>query len=418
MAMATVSARNPAQGSRPVAEQLAQDSRVSRALAWLTSNSSWITDEQVRLTEIPAPPMQETQRAAYVKKLFGTLGLKSSADDAGNVVGERSGELADELVMVAAHLDTVFPAGTDVRVKRDGGRLLAPGISDNGTGLATMIGIARAMNEAKLKSRRTILFVADVGEEGEGNLRGMRKLMETYGKRLKYVIAIDGASTDHVTTQALASRRIEVVLSGPGGHSWSDFGLPNPIHALGRGIARFVRTRVPESPRTTFNIGQIDGGTSVNSIPFQASIKVDLRSESESELDRLQAALREAMDAGVAEEMAAAVERGMARKDGPDKLEMKLRVMGVRPGGELPVNSPLLAALQDADRYLGNRSRIERSSTDANIPLSMGIHSISIGGGGRAGGAHSLAEWYDPSGRELGLKRAFLTLIEVAGVQP
>jgi tripeptide aminopeptidase len=418
MAMATVSTRNPAQTGRPAAEQLAQDARVSRALAWLGSNVFWVTDEQVHVTEIPAPPMQEAQRAAYIKKLLGSFGLKVSADDTGNVIGERSGELGDELVMVAAHLDTVFPAGTDVRVKRDGGRLLAPGISDNGTGLATMIGIARVMNEAKLKPRRTILFVADVGEEGEGNLRGMRKLMETYGKRLKYVIAIDGASTDHVTTQALASRRIEVVVNGPGGHSWSDFGLPNPIHAVARGLSRFVRTRVPESPRTTFNVGQIEGGTSVNSIPFQASIKVDLRSESEAELDRLQTALREAVDAGVAEEMGAAIERGMAQKDGPEKLEVKFRVMGVRPGGELSANSPLLAALQDADRYLGNRSRIERSSTDANIPLSMGIHSISIGGGGRAGGAHSLVEWYDPSGRELGLKRAFLTLIEVAGVQP
>ncbi len=416
--MATISARNLAQADKPAAELLAQDPRVSRALAWLADNAGWVTDEQVRITEIPAPPMREAERAAYVRKLFSAYGLRVSTDDTGNVTGERVGGVSDEVVMLSAHLDTVFPAGTPTQVRREGTRLSAPGISDNGAGLATLMAIVRALQEAKIKPRRTIVFAADVGEEGEGNLRGIRRLVEAYGKRLKYVIALDGASTDHVTTSALASRRVEVVLTGPGGHSWSDFGMPNPIHALARGVSRFVKTRVPDSPRTTFNVGEIEGGTSVNSIPFRAAIKVDLRSESESELDRLQTALREAMEAGVAEEMAAATERGMARRDDGERLEVKFHVLGIRPGGELPAGSPLLAALQDADRYLGNRSRQERSSTDANVPLSLGIPAISIGGGGRAGGAHSLHEWYEPTGRELGLKRALLTLLEVAGVQP
>jgi acetylornithine deacetylase/succinyl-diaminopimelate desuccinylase-like protein len=415
--VATIPTRSSAQGTNPAAEQLAQDPRVSRALTWLTDNVSWATDEQARITEIPAPPFQETQRAAYIRKLFLSYGLRVVTDDAGNVLGQKAGQSDDEVVILSAHLDTVFPANAKVTVKREGARLSAPGISDNGSGLASLVALARVLHETKIKTRRTIVFAANVGEEGEGNLRGMRKIVEAYGKRLKYVIVLDGASTDHVTTSALASRRIEVTITGPGGHSWSDFGLPNPIHAMGRGINRFIRVRVPDNPRTTFNVGVIEGGTSVNSIPFRASIKVDLRSEAETELDHLQNALRDAMEAGVAEEMAAATERGKANR-GAEKLEVKLRVLGVRPGGELPANSPLLAAVLDADRYLGNHSRTERSSTDANIPLSMGISAISLGCGGKAGGAHSLAEWYEPAGRELGLKRILLTLLEVTGVQP
>jgi acetylornithine deacetylase/succinyl-diaminopimelate desuccinylase-like protein len=318
--------------------------------------------------------------------------------------------------MLTAHMDTVFPAGTDVHVKREGGRLLAPGISDNGTGLAALVTLAKAFRDAKIKTTRTILFVADVGEEGEGNLRGMRALAETYKKRLKYVLALDGSATEYVTTAALASRRVEVTITGPGGHSWSDFGSPNPIHALGRGIARFVAARVPESPRTSFNVGEIEGGTSVNSIPSSAHMKVDLRSESEVELSTLEGLLRDAVKSGVDEEMSAARDRGMA--GGASLLILKINVLGIRPAGELAENSPLLAALTAADNQLGNRSRKERSSTDANIPLSMGIPAISLGAGGRSGGAHTLDEWFDPSGRELGLQRVALTVFGVAGLEP
>jgi acetylornithine deacetylase/succinyl-diaminopimelate desuccinylase-like protein len=301
-------------------------------------------------------------------------------------------------------------------VKRDGTKLLAPGISDNGTGLVALLALAKAFREAQVKTKMTILFVADVGEEGEGNLRGIRALVETYKKRLKYVIALDGSATEFVTTAALASRRMEVSISGPGGHSWSDFGAPNPIHALSRGIARFVAVRIPDSPRTSFNVGEIEGGSSVNSIPSRASMKVDLRSESEMELSKLEGILREAIQTGIDEEMSAARERGMA--GGANLLELKINVLGVRPAGELPENSPLLAAVLAADSHLGNRSRRERSSTDANIPLSLGIAAISLGAGGRSGGAHSLEEWYDPTGRELGLQRVALTVLGVAGLEP
>jgi tripeptide aminopeptidase len=310
----------------------------------------------------------------------------------------------------------VFPAGTVVNVKREGTRLFAPGISDNGTGLTALVLLARALHETKIRPKNTILFVADVGEEGEGNLRGMRALVDAYKKRLKYVIALDGAATEYVTTAALASRRVEISVSGPGGHSWSDFGVPNPIHALGRGIARFVAVRVPESPRTSFNIGEIEGGTSVNSIPSHALMKVDLRSESETELGKEENFLRESIQSGIDEEMTAARDRGMAGS--ANVLDLKVNVLGIRPAGELPENSPLLAALLAADMRLGNRSRRERSSTDANIPLSVGIPAISLGAGGRSGGAHTTEEWYEPTNRELGLQRVALTLLAVAGLEP
>ena len=229
-------------------------------------------------------------------------------------------------MLVTAHLDTVFPAGTDVQVRRDGSRLIAPGISDNGSGLASLVAVARAMHEAKIRTNSSIWFVADVGEEGEGNLRGMHALMEAYGSRLKSVIALDGSAVDYVATDGIASRRVEIVITGPGGHSWSDFGAPNPINALARAIAKFVETRVPDDPSTTFNIGDIEGGTSVNSIPASASMKVDLRSEQESELPLLERKLRADVQAGVDEEMAAARARSMTTGRAP------LSHRGERPG--------------------------------------------------------------------------------------
>ena len=399
---------------KTAAAALLDDARVAHVLEFLRADASATTDEQIRITEIPAPPFHEGARAAYMKKLLSAAGLRVEIDGTGNVIGEYAGTSQD-IVMLAAHMDTVFPAGTNVSVKREGGRLLAPGISDNGTGLAALVVIARALREAKIKTNNTILFVADVGEEGEGNLRGMRALVDAYKKRLKYVIALDGSATEYVTTAALASRRVEISITGPGGHSWSDFGTPNPIHALGRGIGRFVAARVPESPRTSFNIGEIEGGTSVNSIPARAQMKVDLRSESDVELGKIESFLRDSVQSGIDEEMAAARDRGMA--GGTTTLDLKISVLGVRPAGELPENSPLLAALLAADTRLGNRSRRERSSTDANIPLSVGIHAISIGAGGRSGGAHTTEEWFEPTGRELGLQRVALTLLAVAGLE-
>src|SRR6266404_468923 len=394
-----------AQGSR-----LSDNARVRAALDWFTPNISWVNDQQARITEIPAPSFQEAQRAAAVKEMLSETGLTAHIDKAGNVIGELPGVNENELVVVAAHLDTVFPPGTDVKVRRDGSRMIAPGISDNGSGVAALLALARAVQFAHLKPQRTILFVGDVGEEGEGNLRGMRAIVDTYRGKLKAIVVLDGSGTDHVTTKALASRRLEALISGPGGHSWSDFGMPNPINALVRGSVRFINTKVPATPRTTFNIGQIEGGTSVNSIPYEARLKVDIRSESEDELARLEAALRESIAAGVRDEMESARDRSKG------KLEWKVELLGSRPGGELKADSALLAALRAADDFVGNQSRVERSSTDANIPLSLGVDAIAIGAGGNGGGAHSLQEWYDSAGRELGLKRALLTVLGISGI--
>jgi tripeptide aminopeptidase len=411
--LAAMPVRSPGvpQGNRPSpASQFADNAEVRSALAWFSRNLTWINDQQARLTEIPAPPFQEAQRAAAVKVLLSSSGLNVQIDKTGNVIGELPGTTDSEIVLLAAHLDTVFPPGTDVKVRREAERMSAPGISDNGTGLAALVAIARTIHEANIKPRRTILFVADVGEEGEGNLRGMRALVDVYKSKLKAAIVLDGSGTDHVTTKALASRRLEVLITGPGGHSWSDFGMPNPINALVRGSVRFINTRVPLSPRTTFNLGQVEGGTSVNSVPHAARLKVDIRSESEDELAKLESALRESISAGVRDEMESPRDRSKG------KLEWKVDLLGSRPGGELAADSPLLAALRAADAYVGNQSRIERSSTDANIPLSNGIDAVSIGAGGSGGGAHSLQEWYEPAGREMGLKRAFLTLLGISGI--
>ncbi len=387
------------------AAPLPENPRVRQALGWFKTNEMWIEEQQIRLTEIPAPSFEEEKRADAVKALLAAEGLAVHADKMGNVIGELRGASEKELVMVTAHLDTVFPAGTVVKVQREGGRLIAPGISDNGTGLAGLIALARSIHASGIVPQRTILFAANVGEEGEGNLRGMRALIDAYRTKLRAVIVLDGSGTDHVTTKALASRRMEVVITGPGGHSWSDFGMVNPINALVRGGLRFINTKVPAAPRTTFNLGQVEGGTSVNSIPHEAKLKVDMRSESEDEIVRMEIAFREAMSAGVKDEMDNARDRSKGR------LEWKINVIGSRPGGELASDSMLLSALRAADESLGNQSRIERSSTDANIPLSLGIDAIAIGAGGNGGGAHSLQEWYEPAERELGLKRALLTLL-------
>src|SRR5271156_211509 len=358
-------------------EKLADDPACVRALAWIDTSSAWLTDQQIHLTEIPAPEFKEAPRGEYLKKIFEAAGLKVQLDKTGNVIAERPGSDANSVILLAAHLDTVFPAGTNVQVKRHGNRLTAPGVADN----------------------------------GEGNLRGIRALVETYGSRLAAVIAVDGASTEHITTQGIASHRFEIAITGPGGHSWSDFGAPNPITALSRGIVKFSALPVPDDPRSSYNFGIIEGGTSVNSIPSRAAVKVDLRSEDEAEVNKMERALRDAMQAGAREEMSAA-------HDENETLRVIVRSLGSRPAGKLPDNAPLLETLRSVDRFLGNRSRLERSSTDANTPLSLNTPAVSLGGGGKGGGSHTTAEWYDASGRELGLKRLFLATVALAGVQP
>jgi tripeptide aminopeptidase len=407
LAMATVSAR----ATDDSIEKLVQDSRCARSLDWIDKNSDWVTQQQIRLTEIPAPQFGEGPRGEFLKKLFEAGGLKVQTDKLGNVIGTRPGSDSKSIILIVAHLDTVFPAGTDVAVKRHGTRLEAPGISDNGAGLAALAGLARALDESRIHTAKTIVLAGDVGEEGEGNLRGVRALVEAYGSRLSAVIAVDGASTEHITTQGIASRRFEVTITGPGGHSWSDFGASNPITALSRGIVKFSAIHIPDQPRSSYNFGLIEGGTSINSIPASAAVKIDLRSEEEAELNRMESALREAMQSGVRDE-------ALTNHAGNDSLQVGFRLLGARPAGKIPDDAPLVETIRNVDRFLGNRSRLERSSTDANIPLSQGIPAVALGGGGKGSGSHTLAEWYDAAGREIGLKRLLLVTLSLAGVQP
>jgi acetylornithine deacetylase/succinyl-diaminopimelate desuccinylase-like protein len=390
--------------------KLAQDPACLRGLSWIDKNADWVTEQQIHLTEIPAPEFGEARRAEALKAQLALSGFDVRTDQAGNVIAERPGSDPKSVVLFVAHLDTVFPAGTDVRVKRERDRLSAPGISDNGAGLSALAGLARALAESRIRTERTIVLSGDVGEEGEGNLRGIRALVEEYGSRLSAVIAVDGPSAEYITNQAIASRRLEAAVTGPGGHSWSDFGLANPITALARGMVRFAATPVPEDPRTTYNFGVVEGGTSVNAIPSRASVKIDLRSEDESELARLEASLRQAMQSGVNEELA-------ATHSSNNMLQLSFRSLGTRPAGKLPDDSALVTTIRDVDSFLGNRSRLERSSTDANIPLSLGIPALALGGGGKGGGSHTPEEWFDPTGRELGLKRLFLAAVALAGVE-
>ena len=393
--------------------KLTRDPRVLAALKNLDAAGDAITDEQMRITEIPAPTFNEAARGSYLAKLLSGAGLKVTTDDVGNVIGERPGRSSNDIVLLVAHLDTVFP-DTTVHVRRDGERLYAPGITDNGTGLVALVALARAMRDASSKpSRRSCL-----SRMWARRAKGTCAACASWRKPIAGGFATSSLSTARPPTTSSPLRWLRAAWKSPSPARAGTVGrtsaLPIPSTRPLARIAQFVNTPVPENPRSSFNVGEIQGGTSVNSIPASASLKVDLRSESETELAKLETALRKAVQSGVSDEMAAARSRGL----GGNPLDVEFKVLGVRPGGVLPADSPLRAAVQAADDYLGNQSRSELSSTDANIPLSLGIPAIAIGAGGLSAGAHSPGEWYNPLGRELGLKRALLTLLGVAGIEP
>jgi len=289
--------------------------------------------------------------------------------------------------------------------------LLAPGIADDGCGLAALITLAQAIQNEPIRTEGSILFVGTVGEEGEGNLRGVRYLLTRgrWAAKVDAFLSFDGPGVDRITNRALGSRRYRVEISGPGGHSWGDFGLPNPVHALGRAVSRLAAYPAPKDPRTTFNVGRIEGGTSVNSIPRTAMMEVDLRSASEAELRRLDAFFRRAMRDATDEENA-------TRRAGDPELKLKIDLIGERPTGETPSNSPLVELAIESTKILGFDPRLDQSSTDSNLPISLGIPAITLGAGGTSGFSHTLDEWYDPRGRDLGLKRGLLVILGMVGL--
>lgn len=385
---------------------------VESALSYFDKNAEAITGEQIRICSIPAPPFGERQRAEYLAAKFTALDLTEvEIDEEGNCLGLSKGTSESPLLVVSAHLDTVFSADTDFTVVRSGNRLLAPGIADDGCGLAALIALARAIQAEKVRTEGSILFVGTVGEEGEGNLRGVRHLLTRgrWASKIEAFLSFDGPGVDRITNRALGSRRYRVEISGPGGHSWGDFGLPNPVHALGRAVAKLAGYPLPREPRTTFNVGRVEGGTSVNSIPEKAAMDVDLRSGADAELRRLDSFFRRAVKQAADEENA-------SRRPGDPVLEVKVDLIGERPSGETPADSPLVELAIEATRLLGVESRLDQSSTDSNLPISLGIPAITLGAGGTSGSSHTLAEWFDPTDRALGLKRALLVILGVVGL--
>lgn len=392
---------------------------VHAAFAWLHANPKKIMDWQAEFVAIPAPHHGEGERAEWFSRQFTAAGLSHVEIDAiGNVLGilpaaNLPPESSGPVIVLSAHLDTVFPIETTLHPIQEGDRLLAPGACDNGAGLAGLLAIAYALIHARIELPVPVVFVCNVGEEGEGDLRGVRHLyaLSPLAGRIAAHIVLDGAGDDAAVTQALGSRRYKVAIAGPGGHSFTDAGTPNPIAALAVALAALAEIPLPGEPRTTLNLGTIRGGTSVNSIPENAQATVDFRSTSADELLRLEVGLHRAVEDAVEHWNARAKAMGNAARG---SLTFDIAKIGDRPAAYLPANSPLLDALRAVDRHLGLRTDIRLGSTDANIPLSLGIPALSMGAGGEGGGAHTLAEWYSAKHREHGLRRVLLLLLSMA----
>lgn len=398
---------------------------VDRMLALLRADNAWTLEQQKSICEIPAPPFGEAERAREFQRRMEALGLqKVRMDSVGNVLAERPGRGKGErgrgsmgrgpTVVLAGHLDTVFPIETDVRVRESGGRLTGPGISDNCRGLAVVLAVARAYQRLNPAHDGRIIFVGNVGEEGPGNLRGVRHLFESELKgRIDYFISVDGAGLN-VASRAVGSNRYRVTYRGPGGHSYGSFGIPNPIHALGRAIAAISDLQVPAVPRTTFNVGIVSGGTSVNSIAFEAAMEVDMRSESAEALSALDSQVRSAIHAALDEENA----RWPGHRAERARITVSIDTIGIRPGGAQSDSARIVQVALQTGRALGFTAATGASSTDANLPISIGVPAIAINGGGRSQGAHSLSEWYeDGDAGWLGPQWAALIVARLAGVR-
>ena len=389
--------------------------KLRAALDAIKADNAWTVEQQRTICEIPAPPFKESVRAAELKRRFEALGYRNvRIDSVGNVIAERRGTGNGPTVLIAGHLDTVFPEGTDVKVKRQGTRMSGPGIGDDCRGLAVILAVAKAFERSGVQTTGTVYFVGNVGEEGPGDLRGVRHL---FGKEMKgkidYFISVDGTGLG-TTSRAVGSHRYRVTYKGPGGHSYGAFGIPNPIHALGRAIAGISDIQVPAEPKTTFNVGVIGGGTSVNSISASGTMEVDMRSESAQSLEAIDAKIRQILNAALTAENA----RWQGARASDARISLVIDTIGIRPTGAQADSAFIVRTALDAARVLGFPSRTNASSTDSNIPISLGIPAITIDGGGAGGGAHSLSEWYDdgPNGW-LGPQWALLIATRLAGVR-
>jgi tripeptide aminopeptidase len=389
-----------------IGQLLLQDAAVKAALDAAERQEERTIADQIRICEIPAPPFKEEKRAEAYKRMFQEIGLKNVRIDAeGNVLGERPGRSERPHLVFSAHLDTVFPEETDVTVRREGNILRGPGIGDDCRGLAVVLAVARALDAAGIETDGKITFVGTVGEEGLGDLRGVKHLFdkELKGKVDRFV-SVDGSGSG-ITHIAVGSYRYRVTFRGPGGHSFGAFGLVNPIHGLGRAIARVADFQVPSQPKTTFNVGRIGGGTSVNSIAYSAWMEIDMRSSDADALKSVDASFHKAVDAAVREEN---------ERWAKGQLTVDKELVGDRPAGRTPADSPIVAAAVSVTRALGLPAPLGEGSTDSNVPISLGIPAVTIGGGGRGSGAHSLDEMFDTTDSWKGTQRATLVAIALA----
>jgi acetylornithine deacetylase/succinyl-diaminopimelate desuccinylase-like protein len=387
--------------------ELGADPTVRAAMDAVKRNEPRTLDLQARLCEIPAPPFQEAVRGQELKRLFQELGLRDvRVDAAGNVIGVRPGKAARPNLVFAAHLDTVFPPGTNVKVTREGATLKAPGIGDDCRGLAVMLAVIRALNEARVETPGSITFVADVGEEGLGNLRGMKGLFfDSLKGQIDSFISVDGTGLG-ITHIGVGSNRYKVTFKGPGGHSYGAFGMANPIQAMGRAIAKIDALEVPRQPKTTFNVGRVGGGTSINAIPFEAWMEVDMRSSDPAVLKDLDMRFNAAIQQAVAEENSRWNNRG--------PVSASAELVGVRPAGETGRDSPIVQTALAVSRALRLEESLHEGSTDSNVPMNLKIPAITIGGGGTGTGAHSLGETVDSTDSWHGTQRALLLAVALA----
>jgi tripeptide aminopeptidase len=391
--------------------ELAKDKRVQAARKYLRSTDQETVADMLASVAIPSPPFGEAVRGEWLAGRFRECGLSVTTDDVGNVLGEPSERGAEAPIVVSAHLDTVFPPETQIKVRRNGTRIHAPGIADNSRGLAGMLAVARAIQHAGINTQRPLLFIGTVGEEGVGDLRGVKHLFRPGSPLRKAVafISLDGTGHRRIVYRAIGSRRLRVSLTGPGGHSWADWGFANPVHALGIAISLIAQAEVPRAPRTSVTVGRIGGGTSVNAIPSEAWAEIDIRSEAAGPLAEMEHMVREAIDEGLSELNA-------ARKRGSAPLEVDIRIIGDRPTGEASIHSGVVRAARAATRFLGYPPELVASSTDANIPIALGIPAIAMGVGGESGGTHTTDEWFANTHGVDGIERALLTVLAVAGI--
>lgn len=392
--------------------EVTKDKRVQAARKYLRQTDQQTVADMLEMVAIAAPPFGEQKRGEWVAAQLRELGLTVRVDEVGNIIAHNGATKPVAPIILSAHLDTIFPPETTINVRRNGQRISAPGIADNSRGLAALLAIARALHNETIETEHPIIFVATVGEEGVGDLRGVKHLFRPGSELRKATgfISLDGTGRRRIVYRAIGSRRLRITISGPGGHSWADWGFANPVHALGIAISSIAQLEIPRQPRTAVTVARTGGGTSVNAIPAEAWCEIDIRSEAAVTLSDMEETVRDAVNEAVS------ISNG-ARKRGTAPLELDLRIIGDRPSGETSINTTLVRTARAATRFLGDAPELVASSTDANIPIALGIPAIAIGAGGESGGTHTVDEWYSNAGGVEGIERALLIALGAAGLK-